>query len=81
MVDGREFVRVWQTSSSLSEVAQKTRSKKAACRIRANRYRALGIPLKEFPPPAYMTSEDYYGDLRQYAASFLPGEDPAGASV
>ena len=46
----RDFIRVWQESSSLAEVAAKVRRKKNACRVRAFRYRELGVPLKEFPP-------------------------------
>lgn len=49
-VDARKFIEIWQTSTSVAEVAAKTRSKKGACKVRAYRYRQRGVPLKEFPP-------------------------------
>jgi hypothetical protein len=45
-----QFVRAWQTSSSVAEVAMKLRMKKAQCRVRACRYRQRGVLLKQFPP-------------------------------
>jgi hypothetical protein len=48
-VTARQFIEVWQKSSSLAEVAAKVRRKKSACRVRAFRYRQRGVPLKEFP--------------------------------
>jgi hypothetical protein len=72
MAEAREYVKAWQESSSIAEVAAKTRTKKAACRMRARRYRERGIPLKEFPPPEYMTTEEFWDDLTKYAASLLP---------
>jgi hypothetical protein len=78
MVEAREFVRVWQSSTSVAEVAAKTRTKKSACRVRANRYRAEGVPLKEFPPVEYVSSQEFYDDLRQYAESLLPKDDQPG---
>jgi hypothetical protein len=48
-ITAREFIRLWQTSNSVAEVAMKTRTKKNAVPVRAYRYRKLGIPLKEFP--------------------------------
>lgn len=49
-VDAMDFIEAWQTSSSVAEVAQKVGRKKNACRVRAFRYRKLGVPLKYFPP-------------------------------
>jgi hypothetical protein len=74
-VTPREFIRVWQTSASVAEVAAKVRRKKNACRVRAFRYRKLGVPLKEFPPVEVELPD--WDELAEYAASLLP-EDPEG---
>jgi hypothetical protein len=63
-VTAREFVRIWQTSYGLLEVSRKTRSTKNACRIRARRYRLLGVPLKE------QSDIPDWDELKQYAESF-----------
>jgi hypothetical protein len=80
-VSPREFIRVWQQSNSVAEVAQKVRRNKSACRVRAHRYRRRGVPLKEFPAPVYMTTEEFWDDLIQYAASLLPAEDQPGSAT
>jgi hypothetical protein len=72
-VSPREFIRVWQTSASVAEVASKVRRKKNACRVRAYRYRQLGVPLKEFPPVEVELPD--WDELAEYAASLLPEED------
>ena len=42
------FIRVWQTASSVDDVAAKTKiDRMSACR-RASVYRKMGIPLKKF---------------------------------
>jgi hypothetical protein len=69
-VSPREFIRVWQTSASVAEVASKVRRKKNACRVRAFRYRQLGVPLKEFPPVEVELPD--WDELAEYAASLLP---------
>jgi hypothetical protein len=74
-VTPREFIRVWQTSASVAEVAAKVRRKKNACRVRAFRYRKLGVPLKEFPPVEVELPD--WDELAEYAASLLP-EDSEG---
>jgi hypothetical protein len=68
----REFIRVWQTSASVAEVAAKVRSKKNACRVRAYRYRQRGVPLKEFPPVEIEATD--WDELAEYAASLVPDE-------
>jgi hypothetical protein len=45
----REFIRIWQSASSVAEVAKQVNRTKNAVRVRAFRYREMGIPLKEFP--------------------------------
>jgi hypothetical protein len=71
-VTPRQFVQAWQESASLAEVAQKVRSKKNACRVRAYRYRQRGVPLKEFPPVEIEATD--WDELADYAASLVPDE-------
>jgi hypothetical protein len=75
VVTPRQFIQAWQESESVSEVAAKVRSKKNACRVRAYRYRRMGVPLKEFPPVEVELI--HWDELAEYAASLLPkgGED------
>jgi hypothetical protein len=75
-ITAREFIRLWQTSNSVAEVAMKTRTKKNAVRVRAYRYRKLGIPLKDFP---YVEVEvPDWDKLAEYAESLLPDEAVEG---
>jgi len=62
----REFVRAWQQSSSVAEVAEKVRASLNACRVRAYRYRLRGVPLKKLPP------SPTWEDLANYAKEVLP---------
>ncbi len=48
-LSAREFVQAWQSSSSVAEVSSKTGSSKNAVRVRAHRYRQMGVPLKQYP--------------------------------
>jgi hypothetical protein len=78
MASPREFVKVWQESASLAEVAAKTRTNKDACRVRAYRYRRLGVPLKEFPPVVHEVTD--WDALAQFAVDLAAGQpvpDPA----
>src|SRR5205809_1103455 len=45
-----QFIEVWQTSSTRREVATRLGMTKDAVRVRAWRYRELGVPLKDLPP-------------------------------
>jgi hypothetical protein len=65
-VTPRQFIKVWQESDSVREVATKLRIKKNACRVRAHRYRKLGVPLKEHPPVEIEVID--WSELAQYAA-------------
>jgi hypothetical protein len=76
-VSPREFIKAWQESNSVAEVAQKVRAKKNAVRVRAFRYRQLGIPLKEFPPVEYEPTD--WGQLAQYAEDLLDEQPDAEA--
>ena len=49
-ITAQEFITIWQQSNSLAEVAKKAKCRKGAAKLRAFRYRKLGIPLKDFPP-------------------------------
>src|SRR5947209_3143777 len=69
-VSAREFIRVWQTSSSVAEVAAKVRRKKNAVRVRAYRYRQMGVPLKEFPEVVIELPD--WDELAEYAGSLVP---------
>jgi hypothetical protein len=66
----KEFIRAWQQSRSVAEVATKVRMNKNACRVRAHRYRKMGIPLKRFPPIEYEPLD--LDALAQYAWEMLP---------
>jgi len=46
-VSAEEFVRAWQTSSELPEVARKTGLRPESVRARAQRFRKKGVPLKK----------------------------------
>jgi hypothetical protein len=65
----REFIKAWQESNSVAEVASKVRRSKNACRVRASRYRERGILLKEFPPVEYEPED--WGELARYAEELV----------
>jgi len=74
-VTAREFIEVWQSSSSIAEVSKKTGIRKKAVHVRAYRYRQVGIPLKVFPPVELPD----WDQLAEYARSLLPkGADATG---
>ena len=75
-VSPREFIRHWQQSTSVAEVAQKCRMKKNAVRVRACRYRQWGVPLKQFPPVEIVLPD--WDELAEYAESLAesPPVDP-----
>ncbi len=55
---------------AVAEVSKKTGIRKKAVRVRAYRYRKLGIPLKYFPPVELPD----WDELAEYAASLAPPE-------
>jgi hypothetical protein len=69
----REFVKAWQESSYVREVARKVGSTKGACCRRAYRYRQMGVPLKcMWDVPVEGTD---WEKLAEYARELAP-EDP-----
>ena len=68
-VSPREFIRIWQAAESVAEVAMQVRRSKNACRVRAFRYRELGVPLKEFPPVIIEPPD--WDELAEYAKSLV----------
>jgi hypothetical protein len=48
MVAPEAFVKAWQTSESVEQVAEATGLKVGSIRLRAAKYRKLGIELKQF---------------------------------
>jgi hypothetical protein len=76
----REFVRIWQTASSVAEVARKVGRSKNACRVRAFRYREYyGVPLKYYP--AVVVEEvDWYA-LAAFAKSLGARQEGPAAPV
>jgi hypothetical protein len=68
----RRFIEVWQKAEYVSDVAQKLRLSKGACRMRAWRYRNHhGIPLKELPTTRPGEPIDW-DEMAEFAASLLP---------
>src|SRR5690349_21507945 len=74
-VTQKEFIKAWQESSSVREVAAKVGRKKNACRVRAFRYRQRGVPLKRFPYIAIKPPD--WSELAEFAKSLLRMEDYA----
>ena len=48
MTNTEHFVKVWQTSQSIEEVAQRFHSTKAQASLKAIQLRKRGVPLKRF---------------------------------
>jgi hypothetical protein len=71
----RRFIEVWQKAEYVSDVAQKLRLSKGACRMRAWRYKNHhGIPLRDLPTtrPAPLIDWD---EMAEFAASLLPDDE------
>ena len=50
-VTPEEFIKVWQTSKTLDEVAERTGIEKNAAAAKASGYRKKRVPLKRFKEP------------------------------
>ena len=72
-----EFIKAWQTSSSVAQVASKLRMKKDQVRVRACRYRQKGVRLKKYVPAEIPVWD--WGKLAAYAESF-EAQGSAGAA-
>src|SRR5438552_10277509 len=73
-VPPRRFIEVWQKAEYVSDVAQKLRLSKGACRMRAWRYRNHhGIPLRELPISRPGEPIDW-AEMAELAASLLPDD-------
>jgi hypothetical protein len=71
----RRFIEVWQKAEYVSDVAQKLRLSKGACRMRAWRYKNhYGVPLKVLPTtrPAPVIDWD---EMAELAASLLSDDE------
>ena len=66
----KNFIEIWQTSSSMKEVCDRTGLKEPSAYTRARGYRAKGIPLKQFKK-----IRNDWGQLRELAMSFLTEEE------
>jgi hypothetical protein len=75
----KEFIQAWQQSTSVKEVATKLGMNTNNCHVRASRYRARGIPLKDFPA-APLPSWDW-DELAAYAEELAQGRGSEGAPV
>lgn len=73
-VSPRRFIEVWQQAEYVSDVAQKLRLSKGACRMRAWRYKNHhGIPLKDLPTTRPGEPIDW-DEMAELAASLLPDD-------
>jgi len=70
-MEHKEFIKIWQTSSSMKEVVEKTGMGYNTVAARARRYRKKGIPLKPYPRGFQPTGN--IDELKEYAQSFLNG--------
>ncbi len=78
-ISALEFVRAWQSSSSVAEVSSKTQSSKNAVRVRAYRYRRMGVPLKQYPALEFETID--WDSLAEYAESLKVGQSVVAATA
>jgi len=74
----KAFVEVWQRANSLGEVAETLKMTKAACSVRASRYRAQAVPLKQFPPMEMPKTD--WNELAEYAKGLMV-QGAAGEAV
>jgi len=78
-VTPREFVQVWQSSNSVAEVSSKIQCTKNAVRVRACRYRQMGVPLKQFP---LLDIEPInWDELAEFAESFESSDQETQAQL
>src|SRR5262245_61866410 len=74
-VHPRRFIEAWQNAEYVSDVAQKLRLSKGACRMRAWRYKNhYGVPLKKLESSRPGEPVDW-DELAELAASLLPDDE------
>jgi len=66
----KQFVKAWQESSSLKEVAEKLGMKPTTANSRASFYRSKGIPLKKMRGGRFVD----WDELKQFARECLEEE-------
>lgn len=49
-VSAEEFVKIWQSSESVAQVADQAKMRIIACHVRAANYRRIGVKLKKMKP-------------------------------
>lgn len=69
IVPPEEFIKAWQTSGTVGDVARKTGLSKSGCHLRYHRYKKVGIKLKEMPKGTHTPALDVK-KLNELAASF-----------
>lgn len=69
-VTPEEFVRAWQASGSLAEVAEKTGLRPESVKARGYRFRKKGVPLREFAAAGRPATD--WEALRQLAVKLAP---------
>lgn len=65
-----DFVRTWQTSETLADVASRTKLTQLACSARASRLRGNGVPLRKFTVAGRPRTD--YSELIKLAVSLDP---------
>jgi hypothetical protein len=79
-VTPKQFVKAWQESESVAEVAKKVGRSKNACRVRAFRYREFyGVPLKFYP--AVEIEEVDWVEVAEFAESLEARQEGPEAPV
>ncbi len=71
-VPAEQYVRLWQTATSMQELCEKNGLDPSSCRRRTAKLRKLGVPLKKFPGSEKL---DITG-LIALAQSLMPAETP-----
>lgn len=79
-VSPEEFVKAWQSSTSIDEVAAKTHMKPFSVVARASRYRKLGVKLKQFERTGRRRSLDIAA-LNELCEVAKTDQQPRGTSL
>lgn len=74
-VDNKEFIRLWQTSGSIREMADRFGCDPLSATQHASFLRGKGIILKDYRKVIRKASRDEYDDLAAYAKELADGVD------